>query len=177
MHVSCDRGVYGTMNAALLDYKKIAKVLKSWGLIMNPYDTCAWNKTANQKQLTVLFHTDDLMMAHFQSSAVAEHIKLLDEKYRSQDKFTATRGKTHEHLGMTIDLSLKVGESFYQNDFIKKTWNDMPMELKGKYRRTPASGDLFKVDLDSELLENNKNMCHHVTAKCIWLSQRTREDL
>jgi len=68
--------------------------------------------------------------------------------------------------------------SFHQYDFVKKMWNDMPMELKGKYRRTQAREDLFKVDLNSELLENNKkNMCHRVTAKYLWLSQRTRVDL
>ena len=145
---------------------------------MNPCDRCSWNKMVNQKQLTVIFHIDDLMMAHLHSSVVTEHVKLLDEVYGSQDPLTVSRGKIHVRLGMTIYFSLKVGASFYQYDFISKMWNEMPMELKGKHRRTPAHEDLFKVDLNSESLDNNKkNTCHHVTAKCLWLSQRTRSDL
>ena len=54
----------------------------------------------------------------------------------------------------------------------------MPMELKGKHGRALLREDLFNFDLNSELLDHNKkNPCHHVAAKCLWLSQRTRADL
>ena len=48
-HAICDRTIYGTLNAALLSYKKLAKAFKGWGLIMNPCDPCVWNVNANGK--------------------------------------------------------------------------------------------------------------------------------
>ena len=129
----------------------------------------------NQKQLTVIFHTDNLMMAHLHSNIVTDHVKLLDESCGSQDPLTVTHVKIHEYLGMTIDFSLKMGVSFHQYDFIKKIRNSMPIELKVKHRRTLAREDLFKVYLNLESLDRNKKNQHHrVTAKCMWLSQMTR---
>ena len=43
IYVRCDKAIYGTMNAALLAYKKLAKLFKEWGFVMNPYDPCVWN--------------------------------------------------------------------------------------------------------------------------------------
>ena len=36
----CTKAIYGTMNTALLAYKKLAKLLSSWGFTMNPYKPC-----------------------------------------------------------------------------------------------------------------------------------------
>ena len=164
IRVTCDRGICVAMSDALLVCKKIDKMLKSWGLILNPCNPCVWNKIVNQKQLAVIFHMDDLMMAHLRSSTVVEGIKLLDEVCGSQDLLTVVRGKIYECAGVTIEFSLKVGAALHQNYFIKKIWNDMPMELKAKCRREPAREDLFKVDLNSESLDHNKkNAYHHAT--------------
>ena len=51
IHVVCNKDIYGTMNAALLAYKKLAKLLSSWGFTMNPYEPCLWNKDINKKQM------------------------------------------------------------------------------------------------------------------------------
>ena len=37
IYVACKKAIYGTMNAALLAYKKLARLFKDWNLIMNPY--------------------------------------------------------------------------------------------------------------------------------------------
>ena len=63
IYVTFDRGIYGTMNSALLADKKLSKVLKSLGIIMNPFDPWAWHKMVNQKQLTVIFHMCDLIIS------------------------------------------------------------------------------------------------------------------
>jgi len=42
-------------------YKKLAKILRSWGLEMNPYDPCVWNRMVMGKQLTLMFHIDDVI--------------------------------------------------------------------------------------------------------------------
>ena len=36
MYVKCDKAIiYGTMNAVLLAYKKLAKLFSEWGFVMN----------------------------------------------------------------------------------------------------------------------------------------------
>ena len=44
IYVRCNKTIYGTMNTALLAYKKLANLFKDWSFVMNPYDSCVWNK-------------------------------------------------------------------------------------------------------------------------------------
>ena len=119
----------------------------------------------------MIFHTDDLLMAHSQRKIVAEHIKLLEEVRGIQDFFTVVRGNIHEHLWMTIDFSQEVVAAFHQHDFEKKTWKDMIMELKEKHRRTQLREDLFKGDQNSEsLYHKKKDQFHDVVANFLWIS-------
>jgi hypothetical protein len=59
-----------TMNAALLAYKKLAKLFRAWGFKMNPYDACVWNKMVNGKQFTIVFHIDDLLLSHLNPNII-----------------------------------------------------------------------------------------------------------
>ena len=36
IYALCNKVIYGTLNTALIAYKKLAKILSSWGLKMNP---------------------------------------------------------------------------------------------------------------------------------------------
>ena len=58
------KAIYGTMNAALLAYKKLARLLNEIGMEMNPYDPCVVNCMVNGKQQTVTWHIDDLNISH-----------------------------------------------------------------------------------------------------------------
>ena len=52
------------MRASLLFYRKLRKELEGYGLIVNPYDPCVANMmTKGGKQLTVVWHVDDLMVS------------------------------------------------------------------------------------------------------------------
>ena len=79
---------------------------------MNPYDPYVWNTCAKGKQLTILFHIDDLMMPYVSSEVVTKYIRLLEGEYSSKDLLTITWEKRYEYLGITIDFSLKLGVSF-----------------------------------------------------------------
>ena len=79
---------------------------------MNPHKPCVWNTIIDNKQLTTLFHTDDLMTAHVHPGTVAEHMKLLDSVHGINDLLIVTRSNIHEFLGTTIDFSLKRGVAF-----------------------------------------------------------------
>ena len=179
LYVKCDKAIYGTMNAALLAYKKLAKLFAEWGFVMNPYDPCVWNKMVGKEQMTIMFHIDDLLMAHKHAHIVTLFIKKLEHVYGKRDPLTVTRGLLHEYLGMTFDLREKGEVALSQYDFVKKLYDELPDDMKtGRYRYTPAPDNLFKVNYESLLLDcARKETYHHTTAKTLWLSQRSRPDL
>ena len=71
---------------------------------MNPYDPYVWNKEEKDKKLTIMFHIEDVFMAHLDSMIFTKHIKKLDEKYGVNDTLTVALGKAHECLGMDVDF-------------------------------------------------------------------------
>ena len=66
---------------------------------------------------------------------------------------TITRGSIHEYLGMTIDFRMKGRCIFSQYDTIKKFWMSLPEDLRGPYKPMPAPDNLFKVDVNTEKLD------------------------
>jgi hypothetical protein len=64
LYVHLINALYGTLKAALLFYKKLVKDLESIGFIINPYDFCVANKMINGKQMTIIWHVDDLKISH-----------------------------------------------------------------------------------------------------------------
>lgn len=181
IYVICKKAIYGTMNAALLAYKKLAKLLKGWNFIMNPYKPCLWNRLVNQKQMSMLFHIDDIFLCHKSPVMVTIFIKKLEAEYGKLQALTVTRGLLHEYLGQTVDFRIKGEVAFSQYDCIRKLWDTIPDSWKGKKRNTAAPAYLFK---DSETEEDNivlddarQDDYHTITAKSLWLSQRLRPDL
>ena len=106
VYVRATKIIYGTVKAAIKAYKKLARYLKSWGLEMNPYDPCVWNKLVDGNQLTLMFHIDDILLMHLLSQVVTEYIKKLDSRYSKNNPLIVTRGKLHEYLGMTLDFRM-----------------------------------------------------------------------
>ena len=94
------------MNAALLAYKNLAKLFTEWGFVMNPYDPFVWNKMIDGKQMSIIFHIDDLLLSFADPHIVTLHIKKLETAYAKRDPLTVTRGPVHEYLGMTFDLRI-----------------------------------------------------------------------
>jgi Reverse transcriptase (RNA-dependent DNA polymerase) len=64
LYVQLLKAVYGTLQAALLFYKKLKKDLESIGFKINPYDPCVANRTVKGKQHTVTWHVDNLKSSH-----------------------------------------------------------------------------------------------------------------
>ena len=46
--------MHGTMNDALMVFKKLSGYLKVWDLVMNPYEQYACDVATSEKQLTML---------------------------------------------------------------------------------------------------------------------------
>ena len=124
IYVELLKAIYGTLEAALLFYKKLRKDLEENGYKINPYDPCVANKMINGKQHTVMWHVDDLMASHVDANVNEEFIKWVKSKYEDPDigEVKVTRGKIHKYLGMTFDFQtegkLKVRMEKYVNKMI-----------------------------------------------------------
>ena len=106
------------------------------------------------------------------------YVKSLDTACGKNDPLTVTRGKLHEHLGMTLDFRTKGRAIFAQHGAMKKFWMIPPEELRGSRMLTPSPENLFKVGTTSPKLDTKRVEEHHaVTAKVLHFGQRTRADL
>ena len=178
IYVLCNRAIYGTMNASLLAYKKLAKLLTKWGFVMNVYDPCVWNKLIERTQCTIMYHIDDILAGHLSPEVITMFVKRFEKEYATLDPLTVRRGKLHEYLGITLDFRWEGEVALSMYDYLKKMHDSLPDSMKSTYRNTPAPEDLFKVDPnDTKLDSKRKEEYHHVTAQTLWASQRARPDL
>ena len=97
--------LYGTLKAALLFWKKLTKFLIEDGFKVNPYDWCVANKMVDGKQLTIVWHVDDLKISHRDSKVVDIMLDKLDKEYGKVGKMTIRRKAVHDYLGMRFDFS------------------------------------------------------------------------
>ena len=168
MLVLRNKCICSAINAVLWSFRKLAKSLKELGLIMNPCDPCAWSKIGGDNQVTIAFHTDNLMLCHTDSSITIKYAKLLDNMHGSRDPLTMVSEKIHEYLGITIYFALKVGCLITQYDFAKKIRKDLGKGLKGPHRNNLAADFLLKVDPEAEVLtQKRKEEYRETAAKCI----------
>jgi hypothetical protein len=62
LYVKLQKALYGLMRASLLFYRKLQKEFEACRLEVNPYNPCVANtETKSGKQLSVIWHVDDLM--------------------------------------------------------------------------------------------------------------------
>ena len=71
---------------------------------MNPYDSCVQNVEVDRKQITLIFHIDNILLACTKANVVTKNTKKLDKMYGSLDLFAVTRGEYYKYLGMTFDF-------------------------------------------------------------------------
>jgi hypothetical protein len=82
LYVRLLNALYGIMKAALLFYQRFVTDLRSIGFVINPYDPCVANKTVNGKQLTIVWHVDDLKVSHRKPSVVTRMANWLKSTYQ-----------------------------------------------------------------------------------------------
>jgi hypothetical protein len=178
IYTELDKALYGTMQAALLFWKKLSGYLEKNGFVANPYDTCVMNKTINGKQMTIAWHVDDLKISHVDMSAIEHVIEKLDSEFGKEAPLTVTRGKVHEYLGMTIDFSDPGKVVFSMIEYITKLLDDVPEELLKGSSTSPASNYLFNVNDDCTKLDpSTAILYHHIVAQLLYLGKRIRPDL
>jgi len=70
VYVELLKALYGTLRAARLFWEKLSNKLKEWGFKIIDYDPCVANKIVNGKQITVVWHVDDLKISHVETKVV-----------------------------------------------------------------------------------------------------------
>jgi hypothetical protein len=103
LYLCLQKALYGMMKSALLFYRKLVKELKEMGFEINPYDPCVANKLVDEKQMTVRWHVDDLMISHVNKGEILKFVRCIKDIYG--DNFVENVGKVHDYLGMTFNCA------------------------------------------------------------------------
>ena len=98
LYVQLIKALYGTLQAALLFYKKLRRDLEGIGFIVNPYDPCVANRSVYDGQHTVTWHVDDLKSSHKDAKVNDEFTQWLEKTYGGVEAapVKVKRGKIHE---------------------------------------------------------------------------------
>ncbi len=103
LYVKLQKALHGLMRASLLFYQKLRKEFKEYGLVVNPYDPCVANMTTKEgKQLTVVWHVDDLMALcedNFEFTKFSCHLGKL-----YGPKLSMRTGHKHNYVGLDMEF-------------------------------------------------------------------------
>ena len=71
MYAEAKKAIYKTIEASLLFWKKLSKILEEMGYQRNKYDWCILKKIVNGKKWTILWNVDNLKMLHVDSNILS----------------------------------------------------------------------------------------------------------
>ena len=140
------------------------------------------NKIINGKQVTILWHVDDLKNAHIDSEVVTSIIERLNNKYGKgaygkECPLTICRGEIHDYLGMTLDYTIDGKVKIDMSEYISKILKDLPPDFDGT-AVTPAANHLFEINENFEKLDPKiAELFHHIVAQLLFLKKYGRPDL
>ena len=171
------KALYGALISALLFWKDLSGYFKKLGFEPNPYDPCVMNKTFKGKQLTVIWHVDDIKMSHVDEEALDWLIGKLNDRYGKVSPMTVSRGKHIEYLGMELDYS-KIGEvTFDMPKHLGSILQTATSDMAGT-AETPAANHLFEIRPDAKPLPIEKqDLFRTLIAKILFVACRSRPDL
>lgn len=128
----------------------------------------------NGKQLTVLWHVDDLWVSHVDPDVVTDFVNTIDKECGEMSPITVRRGKVHDCLGMTLDFSNPGKAKVTMTDHINNVLKELPADMRGE-SVTPATDHSFNVNESAEpLCKEDTDMFHHNAAKALFLCERAR---
>ena len=184
LYVHLLNALYGIMKAALLYYRRFVSDIKSIGFELNPYDPCVANKIVRGKQLTLVWHVDDIKISHVKYSVVTRMISWLKSTYErifedGSGAMKVSRGKVHDYLGMTLDFTstgrLSITMIPYVKDMLTLFSTFDPSE---KTAKTPAAEHLFDINDDcTPLPPKGVTTFHNFVAKALFLTKRAHPDI
>ena len=98
-------------------------------------------------------------------------IEMIEGKFGTMTK---RRGKKHVFIGMGIEFIGDGKVNTLMKEYLEESIVDFGEDL-GKKANTPAKGNLFTIDEDSEDLDGEKSeRFHHIVLKLLFVSKRAR---
>jgi hypothetical protein len=94
LYVELLKALYGTLHAARLFWEKLSSKLHEWGFHTNPYDSCVANKLIDGKQLTVVWHVDDLKVSHVDPKVVDRFCTTNGGRIWKRDPYQQSKGES-----------------------------------------------------------------------------------
>jgi hypothetical protein len=179
LYTRLNKALYGTLQASRLFWERISDFLITTnGFERNPYDFCVVNKRVKDKQMTIVWYVDDLKISHEDSMVVTDMVNTLKKEFGKVSDLTVTRGKIHNYLGIRFDFSTSGKVVMSMEDYISNLLEETPDDLIKGMASSPASNHLFDVNPNcKKLASESAVLYHHLTAKLLYLSKRTRPDL
>ena len=143
LYVKLQKALYGLMRASLLFYRKLRREFEDYGVVMNPYDPCVGIKmTATGKQLTVVWHVDDLMVSCEDDFELTKFSCYLGKIYGP--KLSMHLGKKHDYLGVDMEFCEDGGLEVSMFKYLKGVIDDFPEAITGR-AATPVHDKLFEI--------------------------------
>ncbi len=179
LYLAVTKAVYGMIQSPMLWYNKFVKDVTENGFKLNPYDPCVANKMVKGKQLTIVWHVDDVKISSVDKQAVEDFIDWLNKKYSDEKgKVTVSRGKRHDYLGMVLDYSVDGALIIDMKDYVSKMLKEFEEKFPLKSSKGPWNDKLQEVDEKSPKLEpKQREIFHTFVAKGLFLAKRGRPDL
>jgi hypothetical protein len=135
------------------------------------------NEMVKEKQTTVLWHVDDLKTSHVDGGVNEDIVEKLNTRCGKETPVTVTRGDIHDHLGMTIDCGTDGKIRIGMDDCVENLLRDVPDDMAGA-AATPAAANLFKADdAAKDLCCEEADIFHSLTARLLFLCERSRPDI
>ncbi len=156
-------------------YRKLRKELEAYGFIINPYNPCIANViTRCGKQLTVVWHVDDLM-------ALCEvDFKLTRFSKIYGPKLTIPAGQKHGYLGVEMEFKDDGTLDESMVAYLENVISEFPEMISGKAATTPAGDHLFQIREGKEAkpLEEERSLAFlHSVVQLLFMAIRARRDI
>jgi hypothetical protein len=178
LYVKLQKLLYGSMRVSLLFYRKLQKELKAYGFIVNPYNPCVANMTSKDgKQLTMIWHVDDLMAACKDDFELTKFVCYLARIYGP--KLTMHTGSKHDYLGMELKFNKDGTLDMSMVQYLKNIIAEFPEVIQGK-AAMPAADHLFQIrdEKEAQLLPKEQALAfHHTVVQLLFMATKARQDI
>jgi hypothetical protein len=171
LYVKLQKALYGLMKASLLFYRKLRLELEAYGFEVNPYDPCVANmESPGVKQLTVIWHVDDLMAMCKENFELTKFSCYLAKIYGT--KLRMHTGCKHDYLGMDMEFTSEGTLQVSMITYLKNMITSFPEMITGKVA-TSAADYLFTIRDKKEakpLEQGRRAAFHHTVAQLLFMS-------
>ena len=123
---------------------------------------------------------DDLNISQVDPEVVTGIIKKLNDTYGELQELTATRGKVHKFLRMTLNYNEEGKVKRSMHKYVKDIIENAPPDFNGT-SPIPAANHLFDFETRTSnkqlLTAEKKRIFHRITAQLLFLAKRARPDI